>query len=210
MTKEITKEFKIGEDTYVFQMPTVENITEADVEYSKAYTRALQVGILPRVALERILIRSGAWTDEDEKELNNVISETQIIVAKLSVVKDKEERAKLVSQYFELRIKLAEISGRKQSMLLNSAETKGEEAKISSLLVKCTKKNGALAWANKKDLLEDRDNNGVGDLVGKFISFIGQFDEKLEEIDKIVLGDSEEIKEDEPVVSSTEPEQEKV
>mgnify|MGYP007100127742 CR=1 FL=1 len=38
MTKEITKEFKIGEDTYVFQMPTVENITEADVEYSKAYT----------------------------------------------------------------------------------------------------------------------------------------------------------------------------
>lgn len=207
MTKAITKEFKIGEDTYVFQMPTIENVTEADVEYSKAYTRALQVGILPRIALERILIRSGAWTDEDEKELNAVVENTQTVVAKLSIVRDKEERAKLVSEYFELRIKLAEISGRKQSMLLNSAETKGEEAKITSLLVKCTKKNGALAWATKKDLLEDRDSINVGDLVGKFVSFMGQFDEKLAEIDKIVLGDSEpEIKEDEPLVSEQEPE----
>lgn len=212
MKREETKVVKVGDRNLVFRMPSVEEVTEADIEYSKAYVRALQAGILPRLALEKILERSGAWTKEDEAAIDSVSRETQELVKKLMVEKDQGARTTLIMEYYTLRQKLAELSSTKQSMLMNSAETKGEEAKITSLLWKSVKnEDGSSIWASKREFLDDRDNDLVQSVVEKFVSFMGQFDEKLGQLDKIILGDLEEEEKevDGEVATSEKPDQEK-
>lgn len=193
MPRATEKEIVIGEDKYKISLPTLSQSTEADIEYSKAYTRALQEGILPKSSLERLLIKTGAWSPEDEAELEAANLDSQKLMVKIVSEKDRLVKNSFVEEFYQVRDRLTSVASRKQSMLMNSAETKGEEAKLTSLLCKCVTKNGAVLWANKQAMSIDNGIGLIGQLGQELINFMGQLDEKMEELDKLILGDSEEL-----------------
>lgn len=205
MTQEQSKVVEIDGKNYTFKLPNLTQSTEADMEYSRAYTKALQEGIWPKVSLERQLKKTGAWSDEEDQELQKLDQETQETIKQAVLEPDKEKRRELALKFYAMRERLAEMAGRKHVMLMNCAESKAEEAKLGSILWKCVfKEDGKLLWESKDALMNETDTNFVSQIGQTFISFLGRLEEKLDEINKLILGDSEETDSDTGDTTDTE------
>lgn len=195
--RETVKEVTIDGVKYRVLLPTLQQSTDADVDYSKAYTKALQDGILPKAALERLLVKSGAWAQEDEDELNAAGAESQKVMMKIMSEKTRADKETYLPEFYAVRERLNNISSRKQLMLMNSAETKGEESKLGSMLAKCVQnEDGSQLWKNKTEMMSENNISLVQELGQVLMNFMGQLEEKIKQIDDLILGDSEPEKEE--------------
>jgi hypothetical protein len=185
--QKVEKVVDLGDEKVKFIYPNVRQNSEADLEYSKAYTKALLAGLIPRAAMERRLKESGAWVEADDDEINQLGLDINDLIIKLNVEKDTAKRQELKIQFLEARNKLYALSSRRQSLFTNTPEIKGEEAKIAELLWQCSfKEDGSKIWNSKEEFLNSNDIKYTEKIIGAFVGFTTNLDENLALIEDLL------------------------
>ncbi len=171
--------------------PTLGIASEGDLEYSKAYTKALQNGLIPKVVMDKLCIETGAWTAKDDEEVATVSKRLHEIMEIFATSGDNKDSAKL--EFYELRNRLTIITAKRQSSFTHTAESKGEEAKISSLACKCIlNEDGSKIWKNLEEFYNETNLQFVSQAVQEFVAFTSGLGEQIDELEKIFDGPSEE------------------
>jgi len=169
------------------------------MEYSKVYTAALSAGILPKVVLEKKIMAAGAWTPEDEAKIDRLGAEMREALANLTVAKTDDAKNAALMLFYEKRNTLMEESAKKQQLLQHTAESKGEEAKLTELMWRCVlKEDGSRVWENKDALLSQANSEKMARIIQEFVAFTTGLDEKIKSVDDLVKSSFEqEAKEEE-------------
>ncbi len=210
MANETSKMIEVDGRKIKLISPTLGIGSEGDLEFSKAYTKALQAGLMPRAAMEKLSIDSGAWTTKDDEEVTIISNKLQDVMAAFLVAAG-EEKDKLRLEFYDFRNRLAAITAKRQSLFTHTAEAKGEEAKIASLAWKCIlNEDGSKVWKSLEEFFSETNIGFVSQAVQSFVAFTSGLEEKIEEIEKIFDKVPEETKEVIPEVEETKAEEPKV
>ncbi len=184
MSKE--KTLSLNGQNYKLTSPTLTQSSVADMEYSKAYTKALIEGLLPKQALERRLIAVGAWTQADEDYAVDLTDKMNNAFQRVLLAQNKEQKDEFLAQYLEFRQELVNKSQEKQALFTHTAEAKGDEAKYVELMWQCVlNEDGSRVWPDKNTFLS-KNSNDVNQLLMEFIAFLTGLDDKIDSFDQIV------------------------
>lgn len=187
-----SKEIEIGEKKFKLNYPSIGLSSEADMEYSKAFTNALTNGLKPQVLMEKTLRDSGLWTLEDDKSIDSLTKDLQDSIVKIMGLSDDLERERERANFYSIQNALLKVTIRKQSLTNHTAEQKGEEAKITYLCWNCILNlDGTKYWKSKDDLMKEQDQDLVKRAIQEFISFTSGLEEKMNSIEAILSGDLE-------------------
>ncbi len=127
MSEKITFKFKVGEEEKEFAVrkPTIAENEEAQKEYIKAYTKALDNGALLRVKMHEYLEKQGIWNQEKEVKLRDLNSQIS------SLEKEMRDGGKL-SKFFKLE------DGKPAGIALELRKLRHERNKLQSALIEGT------------------------------------------------------------------------
>ncbi len=188
--------------------PTLGQSSESDLEYSKAYTKALKAGLLPRVSMERQIIESDLWTEKQEAELENGKENLNILIEKYRLTVDKTDKSIFQNQFYELQSNIFKLSSIKESLFNHTAEKKGEEAKVANLAWKCIlNEDDTRIWKTQEEFFNEKDNVFVSEVVMAFIKFTSGLDDTINNISNLLKSefkDSSEEESDNEAVKSVE------
>lgn len=169
--------------------PTIGLSSEADTEYSKAFTKALQNGLSPQVVMERTLREAGVWTLEDDAKLEALTRDLQEHVSKIVLIKDTAERETKKIDFYKTQNELYQLTVKRQSLNNHSAEQKGEEAKIAFLSWNCIlNSDGTKYWPNQEAFYKEQNNDFMKTVIQEFVSFTSGLEDKMNSIDDILSG----------------------
>ena len=105
-------------------------ILRANLIFDKVYKEAIAEGMLSSKDLEKLIKERNIFTEEDEKKIEKLrtqLEAQEILLAKTTVVKAKQDRIKGVIK--TMRDEMASIHSKKTSKMNMSAEAKAEEGK---------------------------------------------------------------------------------
>lgn len=208
--RKMEKTDTIGDKVVKFILPSVGQLISADIEYSKGYTNALKAGIWPRMKMEKFVEENALWTEEDEKKLEEKDREFKDLFAKNLATEDQEKRDAINLEMAKVRNEVLSIFGKKQSLYLNTAETKGEEAKIASLIpLCCRKEDGSAYWNSFDEFKGEKDKDFGMEIVRIFMMFLSNMEDALAQTDSVLNRTNVEEPEAEKVEEVPAPEEEK-
>lgn len=156
----------------VFKYPSNELRYEGDLIYNKAYSKAIDDGLLPLNELETLMRERGLFTQEDEEKiasLESKIQGQQVLLAKTVKVQARQDRIKKYLN--ELKTELLEIQTKKYSTMMLSAETRAEEERNLFFCWGCTYIEAKLYWTQYSDLLKERNLEFKNKILSEFLSF---------------------------------------
>lgn len=183
----IEKVIEIEDKKYKFIMPTLGDVTDSDTEYSKAYIKALKDGLPPRNILEKQLRESGVLNEKEDIELAEASTKLQDIFVQFKSESDKEKKEQYKLQLMEIQNKLIQITTQRQMLFVHTAESKGEEAKMTNLSWKCIyKEDGKRLWETKELYLNERSTKAIEKIIQEFIIFMSGYDESAKLIENIM------------------------
>ena len=145
------------EVTLYFKRPNQDDLFEIDKTYRKIYSAAILDGIMTEVQARRIHAKSGAWTEEHDKEIREIAQ----TISKLEVVlrscdpKDSES-LQLAANMNTLRAQMMTRIGDKQDLFNNTAEGIALEQKMHTFIQRCCRVDGSneLYFKTKDDYKE--------------------------------------------------------
>ena len=155
--------------------PNSEETEIADIEYSKAFVKALKNQIPTARAMEKILAESGTWTSEDDKKLNDIIEEGAKLEEVLSDEKTSEgEKKEIEKRLDELRDISADLRREKNSYYNHTAESKAADAQRDCTVVLVTRfaDSDLPVWKSLDDFLKEEDGGLVYRAVYEYLAFI--------------------------------------
>lgn len=135
---------------------TNKEIEDSDVEYSKAFFRALQKGLPTRMVLGNVLNASGSWTQDNDNEINEI--ERQIALLLTKEVKGKEKKA-LEEKITGLEDKANELRRMRNSYFSHCAEAVASDAQ-RDFLVSCVTEyaeSGERVWKDYDSFINEED-----------------------------------------------------
>lgn len=135
---------------------TNKEIEDSDVEYSKAFFRALQKGLPTRMVLGNVLNASGSWTQDNDKEIEEL--ERQISLLLTKDVKGKEKK-KVEERVSELEDKINGLRRMRNSYFSHCAEAVASDAQ-RDFLVSCVTEyaeSGERVWENYDAFINEED-----------------------------------------------------
>lgn len=177
MAQETSKTVIIDGKTFVLSTPSIQASSFADMEYAKAYTKALQGGLLPKVALEKIMRDTGGWTEEDDTKVNDLLFDLQQLMLAYSSTEDGPTKESIKLEFVSKKQELSNISNQQQQVFNNSAEQKAEEARIGALAWQCIlDESGKKIWANHAEFIGQPNTKEITTLLKGLIGFIGNVD----------------------------------
>lgn len=178
---------EIGDKKFKFIMPTLDEVTSSDTEYSKAFIKALRDGLPPKNTLEKQLREAGILNEKDDAELSELSITLQDSFIQFKTETDKERKEEAKNKLIEIQNKLIQITTQRQSLFMHTAESKGEEAKMTNLAWKCIyKEDGTRFWADKNSYLNERSTKEIESLIQEFVIFMSGYDESAKIIDNII------------------------
>lgn len=198
--------------------PNVKISGECDFEYSKAYTHALKNGLLPRLALEKVMIDSGAWSKEDDIREAELSKDAQETILEMKFSESAEDKLTLRSKFDSIQEELTNISAKRQSLYFNSAEQRGDEARLGHLAWNCIlNEDDSNIWSSKEELEKAPDNDFVKESVRELVTFNTDLESKVEKLtnaldeltgdNKKVETETTEDKKEEPPSEEEKPEE---
>lgn len=140
MSKRIVFQVKIDEkkiDLY-FSLPTHEEVLAIDMEYRKIYSMAVREGIITQAEALKKYKEQGAWTKEDDDDLNDFM----VQIALLEIVikdetKEEKERADAALKTTKLRSDLLQKMNVKTGLFDSTAEQMADEQKTYKYILLC-------------------------------------------------------------------------
>lgn len=135
---------------------TNKEIEDSDVEYSKAFFRAIQKGLPTRMVLGNVLNTSGSWTQDNDNEIDEIERQIALLMAK--EVKGKEKKA-LEEKIAGLEDKANELRRMRNSYFSHCAEAVASDAQ-RDFLVSCVTEyaeSGERVWKDYDSFINEED-----------------------------------------------------
>lgn len=206
---ETEKIIEVNGKKYKILFPNVEQGQESDMAYAKAFNSSLKNGIVPRATMDFYIRDNGIWPQENETRIAELTDKIKDTLIALKTEKDNDKRDELRFNFVNQRNEILLLNSQKQALYNNTAEAKGEEAKISSLVWKCVQnEDGKRVWETEKDFLNERDIELVSSLLEKFVMFTSGLENRMNEIDSILenpIVEDQDIKEELQNILTEEP-----
>ncbi len=144
--------------------PTLQHESRADMERLKAYSAALNEGILPRAAMQELLREHGIWDDESEDNLTKVVKRVALLEHSLETQTRQgktEECTNTAGDLSKARLDMFRQFMVQQTVLTNSCEGYAEAIKLDAMMAFCTvvKATQQPYWETYKAYVEERDFN---------------------------------------------------
>lgn len=190
--------------------PTNKEIEESDVEYSKAFFKALKSGLPTRMVLGNVLNQSGSWTQENDNEIDELERQISLLLTKDAKGKEKKKVEEKVS---ELEEKANNLRRMRNSYFSHCAEAVASDAQ-RDFLVSCTTEyaeSGERVWDGYDDFLNEEDGAILFRATYEYLMFSNNVpsnipneeDEKVEPAPEIVNVEKVEDKKAEPEKEET-------
>lgn len=144
---------------FTVRTPTTKEIEDSDVEYSKAFFKALKNGLPTRMVLSNVLASSGSWTEENDKEIDEIERQISLLSTKKDV-KGKEKEA-VESKISELDEKSSNLRRIRNSYFSHCAESIASDAQ-RDYLVSCVTQytdSGERVWKDYDSFVNEQDGN---------------------------------------------------
>lgn len=123
----------------LIRMPTPQDYRDSQLEYNKAFRKALDSGALLRQKLSDYMEAQGIWDEEKEKKNQEYIKDIQKKEEKLKGGGIRLSEAKQIAiELKALRDEFRSFLAEKNSMDSNSAEGQADNARFSELVRLCT------------------------------------------------------------------------
>lgn len=180
-----------------FVKPNIGLSSEADMEYSKAYAAALKNGLPPRVSVQRRLEEDGHWTPTDDQKIDDLTVRMQEIIVELRIEgKTDKEKEDLRKEFSQVDADLAVLDITRRQLFNHTAETKGEEAKLTCLAWQSIlNEDGSKIWNSKEEFLNATADEFIGQAVRQFVLFNSNVDSAIDEVVAILGSDESAEKE---------------
>lgn len=139
-----------------FNKPSQKVLSDGDFVYRQHFSKALRNGILTNAEAFKIMKTNGIWTDEHEKEVEDLrgkIKELETSFENPGLSND--EGLKLVDQIKELRLKLNELNSQYTSITDNTAENIANEYRLQFFAANCVvyNDNGRKVFKDLEDFI---------------------------------------------------------
>ena len=135
-----TRKLVVIDDMFLmFKQPTNLIKQKAGSIYLREFERAKKDGLLEQVALEKIIEERALFTEADKVHLNKLeamLNAQRVLLGKTTVVKANQDRIKKVID--DLKLQILELTRKKTSKLLMSAEVRAHEERSLFLCWCCT------------------------------------------------------------------------
>jgi hypothetical protein len=157
-------------------------LIRANLVFDKSYKEAIAEGMLSSEDLEKLIRKRNIFTEQDEQKiekLNTQLEAQQILLAKTTVVKAKQDRIKSIIA--NIRSEMDEIYSKKSSKMHMSAEAKAEEGK-SLYLCWASSHNadtGKSLWATYPDILKETNINFKDNVFLRFLKYNRGIDTRI-------------------------------
>lgn len=179
----IDKEYPTIGEVRIYH-PTLNVESEVEMVYIEEFNKLLMDSDLPTIRkLEKILQEKGYWTEEDDKEIEDIITlmtNRQIDVAQIrrQLKKTKTNQTKLINKFKKLtqeiyiiQTDLALATARKSSLFESTIEKRAERMGLLFKITRCVKRlDGSYVW-NTIDELGNDNSQTVKPLIFDAIKF---------------------------------------
>lgn len=145
---------------FTVRRPTNKEIEDSDVEYSKAFFNALKKGLPTRLVLTNVLRESGAWTDENDKEIEEIERRIAVLTTDKEDVKGRE-RDTIEERISELDEKAGNLRRLRNSYFSHCAEAIASDSQ-RDYLVSCVTsytESGEKVWKDYQAFIDEKDGN---------------------------------------------------
>ena len=181
------KAVTIEDVKYFLLLPTIRQINDGDVIYSKYYLEAMKAGIKPRIALEREYRETGIWDDARDKELLDLSEALQDSLIKVRTAENEEAKNTEYTNFLNLKAKYQNLASEKNFLFQHTAESKAETAKITTLLWQSVlKEDKTPLWKDETTFLDERDSKLVTNILREFVAFLSGIEEDTVTIDEVL------------------------
>lgn len=161
----------------IFKQPTNTIKQKADAIYEHAFEKAKKSGLLERTALEKIIEERALFTEEDKKKLSSLESKLEaqrVLLGKTTIVKANQARINKVIN--SLKLEISELTRKKTSKLLMSAEVMAHEERSLFLCWQCTyTEAGDLYWPSYDSFKKTADISFRSVVFARFVEFHSGF-----------------------------------
>lgn len=150
-------EFALEEETETFflEMPTSEQIRQAEWHYSKVYNKALVEGVTTTSEMMDILTKRGLYGPDYEKKLQELQVSIALKIAEMHGATDETKEA-LAMEVQQLRDQLYRWNQRLTGPLSNTCEQMADDAKteyLTSVVVQDS--DGECLWESYDDFISE-------------------------------------------------------
>jgi len=144
----------INNEIILFKYPDNNLKLKTDIFYDISYKKAIKDGLLDRAALEDLIEKRNLFSADEQKQLdklNSRLEGQQILLGKTTRVKANQDRIKKVIE--ELNTKILQLTYKKKSKLMMSAEVKANEERSLYLCWASTfnEETSELYWKTYQD-----------------------------------------------------------
>ena len=133
-----TKDVAEKDIKLVVKYPTQDDLTEASMYYSVAFSNAIRKGCLTNAEALSIIKGRKLWEEKEKAEAEQIGKDMKELQDKLVDEKDKITGKKIVDKLSETRSKLFELNRIVQGIYENTAESLGDEVRTHVLTALCT------------------------------------------------------------------------
>ncbi|SVB81275.1 uncharacterized protein METZ01_LOCUS234129, partial [marine metagenome] len=168
--------------------PTAQEYRDSQVEYNRAFRKALDSGALLRQKLSDYMEEQGIWNDEKQKQNDKFVEDIQREEGFLKGGGIRLSEAKEIAiKLRRIRADFREFLGEKNALDQNSAEGQADNARFSELVRLCMINPNTQQpyFPTQKDYDESSDQPWVIEAAGELASMIygldPNYDNKLEE-----------------------------
>ncbi len=161
----------LGASFIEVRCPTNELKQQASLIYDKAYNEALNSGLLPLEDFEKLLIKRGVLSENDQVKLDKLRSKLEAQNVLLSkTVKVRANQTRIKGAINDLQSKIDILIYKKQSKLVMSAESKAEEYKTQYMCWGSTYHlSGTKVWPSFDIFMSDTDLTLKNKILNAFI-----------------------------------------
>lgn len=188
--------------------PTNKEIEASDVEYSKAFFKALKNGLPTRMVLGNVLNASGAWTQDNDKEIEEIERQISLLLAK--DVKGKEKQ-KVSDRVSELEEKAADLRRMRNSYFSHCAEAVASDAQRDFLVASTTSytESGERVWDTYDAFLNEEDGTILFRATYEYLMFSNNVPSNIPNEEEDVVEEENKEPKEAKVAEEVKPEPEK-
>ena len=147
-----------------FGEPNQSQIFELDKFYRKIFSECIREGIMTEAEAKKRFNESGAWTKDEESQIQILIQKIAFHSASLQTLTEiNDESTDIITAIQEDRAELFELIGRKTELLSNTAEGMANEQKVFKYISLCLcSEDGTSLFSGQEELekysTENRDD----------------------------------------------------
>ena len=128
----------VTEKEFAIRRPTAAQQREADKTYNRAFADAIKSGSLLRLRLEEFMVAQGLWDEEKQIRATDIGREINSIERKLDAGGFELDKAvELALRARKLRNELRNLSSKRSSLDVNTAEGQADNARFNHLVSCC-------------------------------------------------------------------------